>query len=91
MPGRSASASTIWANGRPISFRPGNGSAVVPSYVVWNAMTAYRISERLTLQLNAINLSTSSTTTRVYYTSAAENHAIPGPGRTVKLTAQVAF
>jgi catecholate siderophore receptor len=70
---------------------PGNPLAVVPSYVVFSAMTGYRVTDRLTLQLNAINLTNRLYYDAVYYTSASENHVIPGPGRTVKFTARVSF
>jgi catecholate siderophore receptor len=66
-------------------------TAAVPSYVVWNAMTSYRINPQLKLQLNAINLFDKLYYDGLYYTSAAENHAIPGAGRTVKLAVQAAF
>jgi catecholate siderophore receptor len=66
-------------------------TASVPSYVVWNAMTSYRVSPHLALQLNAINLFDKLYYDGVYYTSTAENHAIPGPGRTVKLTVRADF
>jgi catecholate siderophore receptor len=70
---------------------PGNPLATVPSYVVFNAMTAYQVTDRFRLQLNAINLGNKLAYDAVYYTSASENHVIPGPGRTVKLTAKVSF
>jgi catecholate siderophore receptor len=70
---------------------PGNPLAVVPSYVVFSAMTAYQVNDRLRLQLNGINLTNRLYYDGVYYTSASENHVLPGPGRTVKLTAQVSF
>ncbi|HEY2051354.1 MAG TPA: TonB-dependent siderophore receptor [Caulobacteraceae bacterium] len=70
---------------------PGNPLATVPSYVVFNAMAACHVSDRLTLQLNALNLGNRLYYDGVYYTSASENHVLPGPGRTVKLTARVSF
>ncbi|MGH7025182.1 MAG: TonB-dependent receptor [Caulobacteraceae bacterium] len=69
---------------------PGN-TAVTPAYVVVNAMASYRVSPRVTLQLNVFNLTDKLYYDGVYWTSAAENHVIPGPGRTVKLTARVAL
>jgi len=66
-------------------------TAVVPSYVVFNAMISGKLSPRVALQLNALNLTNKLYYDGVYYTSASENHVIPGPGRTVKLTARVAF
>ena len=69
----------------------GVSPAVAPSYVVWNAMTSYRINDKLKLQLNVINLFNTTFYDNIYYTSAAENHIIPGPGRTVRLTARASF
>jgi catecholate siderophore receptor len=70
---------------------PDNPLAIVPSYVVFNAMAACHVSDRLTFQLNALNLGNRLYYDGFYYNSASENHAIPGPGRTVKLTARVSF
>jgi catecholate siderophore receptor len=70
---------------------PGASAAAVPGYVVWNAMTAYRLSPRLKLQVNVINLFDAYYYDNLYYTSAAENHVIPGAGRTVKLTVKASF
>ena len=66
-------------------------AAVVPSYVVWSAMTSYKINDRLKLQLNVINLFDALYFDNVYYTSPSENHVIPGAGRTFKLTARASF
>jgi catecholate siderophore receptor len=65
--------------------------AEVPSYVVWNAMTAYRVNDKLTLQLNLINLFDKFYYDNIYYTSASENHVIPGAGRTAKFTIRASF
>ena len=54
-------------------------------------MTSYKISPRLKLQLNVINLFDKYYYDNVYYTSASENHVIPGAGRTVKLTFRASF
>jgi len=61
-------------------------TAYVPGYVVWNAMVSYQANERLSLQLNGFNLFNKLYYDGLYYTSAAENHAIPGAGRSVALT-----
>ncbi len=61
-------------------------TAYVPGYVVWNAMVSYHASQRLSLQLNGFNLFNKLYYDGLYYTSAAENHAIPGAGRSVALT-----
>jgi catecholate siderophore receptor len=61
-------------------------SAYVPGYVVWNAMVSYEANEHLSVQLNGYNLFNKLYYDGLYYTSAAENHAIPGAGRSVALT-----
>jgi catecholate siderophore receptor len=66
-------------------------TAIVPSYTVWNAMVAYRVNSHLSLQLNGVNLFDKLYYDGVYYTSASENHVVPGPGRTVKLTLRAGF
>ena len=66
-------------------------AASAPAYVVWNAMAAWRVNDHLTLQLNAINLLNTLYFDGLYYNSTSENHAIPGPGRTIKLTARARF
>jgi catecholate siderophore receptor len=70
---------------------PGTTAEFIPSYVVWSAMTAYRLSPHLKLQFNVINLFDAYYYDNVYYTSASENHVIPGAGRTVKFTVQARF
>jgi catecholate siderophore receptor len=61
-------------------------SVNIPGYVVWNAMTSYRVNKNLFLQLNGFNLANRLYYENSYYTSASENHVIPGAGRTVKLS-----
>ena len=65
--------------------------AFAPSYLVWSAMTAYRLNPQLKLQLNVINLFDKLYYDNIYYTSTSENHVIPGVGRTVKLTVRASF
>jgi catecholate siderophore receptor len=72
-------------------FADSGNTATVPSYVVWNAMVSYRVNPNLVLQLNANNLFDKLYYDGIYYTSAGENHVVPGPGRTVKLTARASF
>jgi catecholate siderophore receptor len=67
-------------------FADGAETAYVPGYVVWNALVSYEASPRLKVQLNAYNLFNKVYYDGLYYTSAAENHAIPGAGRSVALT-----
>jgi len=66
-------------------------SARLPGYVVWNAMASWQVSRALTLQLNGINLLNRLYFDAPYYTSPAENHVIPGAGRSVMLTAHLSL
>ncbi|HTT03920.1 MAG TPA: TonB-dependent siderophore receptor [Steroidobacteraceae bacterium] len=66
-------------------------SVWLPGYVVCNAMASVALSPRLSLQLNGYNLFNKLYYDASYYTSAAENHAIPGAGRSVALTAHLVF
>jgi catecholate siderophore receptor len=61
-------------------------SVNIPGYVVWNAMASYKLNKSLFLQLNGFNLANKLYYDGSYYTSAAENHIIPGAGRSVRLT-----
>jgi catecholate siderophore receptor len=60
--------------------------AYVPGFVVWNAMVSYHASPRLSVRLNGCNLFNKLYYGGVYYTSPAENHVIPGAGRSVAVT-----
>lgn len=62
------------------------GTTIVPAYLTWDAMLSYRISDHLSAQLNAYNLTNALYYTASYFTSPIENHVVPGPGRTVTLT-----
>jgi catecholate siderophore receptor len=63
--------------------------AHLPGYVVWNAMVSYKVSRNVTLQLNGLNLFNRYYYAAPYYTSAAENHVIPGAGRSGTLSISV--
>jgi catecholate siderophore receptor len=65
--------------------------ATIPGYVVFNAMASYKVSRSVSLQLNVINLANRLYYDNSYYTSASENHVIPGAGRTAKLTIRMTF
>ena len=67
-------------------FADSGETAYVPGYVVWNAMVSYHATPHLSLQLNASNLFNKLYYDGVYYTGPAENHAVPGAGRSVALT-----
>ena len=62
------------------------GTAIVPSYLTWDAMISYRFSPHLSVQLNGYNLTNTLYFTNSYFSSPTENHVIPGPGRTVTVT-----
>jgi catecholate siderophore receptor len=66
-------------------------TAGVPSYVVFNAMTSYAVSEHLKLQVNLNNVTNKLYYTGFYYTGIDENHALPSAGRTVIGTASYRF
>ena len=61
-------------------------TARIPGYVVWNAMVSYKVSHNMSLQLNGLNLFNRYYYAAPYYTSAAENHVIPGAGRSAMLS-----
>jgi catecholate siderophore receptor len=56
-------------------------SGLVPAYWRFDAMMAYKLDSKTTLQLNVYNL-----TNAYYYESAYTNWAVPGAGRSVALT-----
>ncbi|HUO91530.1 MAG TPA: TonB-dependent siderophore receptor [Rhizomicrobium sp.] len=64
-----------------------SGVDIVPSYVTWDAMASYRFDDHIALQLNATNLTNVYYYTNSYFASNVENHVLPGPGRTLMLTA----
>ena len=58
---------------------------------VLNAMLSYRVNAHLDLQLNLNNIADKLYYSSLYYTEVDENHAVPGPGRTLLLTARVRY
>jgi catecholate siderophore receptor len=70
-------------------FADSGESARLPGYVVWNAMVSWKLSHNLALQLNGLNLFNRYYFAAPYYTSAAENHVIPGAGRSATLSINV--
>ncbi len=76
-----------WAHG----YADSGQTATIPGYVVWNAMTSYKLSKTVFLQLNVNNLTNKLYYENSYYTSASENHVIPGAGRTARLTIRTMF
>ena len=72
-----------WLDRRYADF---GGKVTVPGYVVWNAMVSYKVTKDLALQLNGINLFNRLYWDAPYYTSASENHVLPGAGRSAMLS-----
>jgi len=75
-----------WLDRRYADF---GGQVTVPGYVVWNAMVSYKVSQNFELQLNGLNLFNRFYLDAPYYTSASENHAIPGAGRSGMLSVRM--
>jgi catecholate siderophore receptor len=67
-------------------FRNAANTAEVPSYWLAGAMAAYDVTNSLTLRLNANNL-----TNAHYVDRIGGGHYIPGPGRSLMLTAELGF
>jgi catecholate siderophore receptor len=67
-------------------FADSGGTTTIPGYVVWNAMLSYQLAPHVALQLNGFNLLDRNYFVNSYYTSASENHVIPGAGRSVMLS-----
>jgi catecholate siderophore receptor len=65
--------------------------AVLPSYVLVDAMAAWNLNQHLTLRVNVNNLFNKLAWQNSYYASAAENHVIPAPGRTALFTAAIKY
>ncbi|HZZ20247.1 MAG TPA: TonB-dependent siderophore receptor [Opitutaceae bacterium] len=66
-------------------------TATVPSYVVVNAMVSYHVNQHLDLQVNLNNIADTLYYNGIYYTEVDENHAVPGAGRTLLVTAKLRF
>jgi catecholate siderophore receptor len=67
-------------------FNNNTASRLAPGYWVADAMAAYRVTDQLTLRANGLNLANER-----YIDRIGGGHFIPGPGRAVTLTADVAF
>ncbi len=72
-------------------FADSGEAANLPSFVVWNAMASYKLTDNIKLQINGLNLTDKTYYSGSYYTSTAENHVIPGAGRTFKFSTALAF
>jgi catecholate siderophore receptor len=66
-------------------------TASIPSYFVWNGMVNYKLNDNYSLQMNVTNLLDRTYYDSSYFTSASENHVIPGAGRTFTFTARAHF
>ncbi|GGF26901.1 ligand-gated channel [Aliidongia dinghuensis] len=65
--------------------------ANLPGYVTFNAVASYQLNDNVKLQVNATNLLDKKYYDAAYYTSAAENHVVPGAGRTVIFSTAFTF
>jgi catecholate siderophore receptor len=64
-------------------------TAHAPGYTTLDGMIGYQVNDNLSLQLNGYNLTDKYYFATTYFTRPGENHAVPGPGRTVMLTASL--
>jgi catecholate siderophore receptor len=67
-------------------FNSNTGARTAPAYWVIDAMAAYRVSEQLTMRVNGLNIANER-----YIDRVGGGHFIPGPGRSVMLTADIGF
>ena len=68
-----------------------SGVAYIPGYVTFDAMASYEFTPHVTVQLNAYNLGDRFYYANAYYSSAVENHVIPGAGRTATVALKVRY
>lgn len=61
----------------------------VPGYTTLDVMIGYQVNDHFSLQLNGYNLTDKYYFMNSYFTRPNENHTVPGPGRTVLLTASI--
>jgi catecholate siderophore receptor len=66
-------------------------TANIPSYVVFNAMTSYEITDDIKVQANLDNLTDKRYYDGAYYSDATESHIIPGAGRTLVVSTNFRF
>jgi catecholate siderophore receptor len=81
-------ATSAWTVGGGLTavshrFADTENTAGVPGYVAFNAMTSYKFSDHLNVQLNLNNVFDKLYFTGFYYTGTQENHALPSAGRTL--------
>ncbi len=68
-----------------------DGTAHVPGYVTADAMVSYRLNPHLSVQVNAYNLTDRYYFANSYFSSPSENHVVPGAGRTILASLQIAY
>jgi len=73
------------------SFRGHTERSQYTGYIVWNAMLGYKITDDIDLQFNIKNITDRYYYDASYYADPAENHVIPGPGRTFTVTTSFRF
>jgi catecholate siderophore receptor len=64
-------------------------TAHAPGYTTLDAMIGWQVNDHFSLQLNGYNLTDKYYFATTYFTRPGENHTVPGPGRTVLLTASL--
>jgi len=67
-------------------FRNTTTTVTVPPYMIVNGLAAYDVNRHLTLRLNGDNLGNTR-----YVDRTSGGHYIPGPGRSLLLSANVKF
>ncbi|HEY2067920.1 MAG TPA: TonB-dependent siderophore receptor [Rhizomicrobium sp.] len=76
--------------GQRYAFKDAAGNVThAPSYVTFDGMASWQITDTVALQLNGYNLLNKFYYSDIYFSSDVENHAVPGAGRTVTLSAIV--
>ena len=67
-------------------FNTNTGARMAPAYWLLDAMASYPVTRQLTLRVNGLNLANER-----YIDRVGGGHFIPGPGRSVMMTADVQF
>ena len=68
-----------------------SGVASIPGYVTFDAMASYAFNPHVSAQLNVYNLGDRFYYSNAYFSSAVENHVVPGAGRTAALALKVRY
>ncbi len=72
-------------------FADNDNTANMPAYVLWNAMVAYQVTDDINVQANLQNITDTTYYDGAYFPDAAENHVVPGAGRTLTVTTNFHF